>query len=278
MIDILLATYRPNPKWLKEQIDSIRAQRGVESNLIVREDDDGRGACQNFATLLGESRADYVAFSDQDDVWIEDKLLCAFSKMKELEAKWGRDVPLLVFADARVVDANLNILSVSLFTHTRINPSRTLPRQLVLQNVANGNTMLFNSALRNLSEFIPKGAFMHDAWIMLVASVFGHIDYVSEPALLYRQHDKNILGGAKVGVLYFIRRILQGRAVLRERLYANIRQIEAFVERFGDKSPKCFKALVGLRSKPYLVRVFILIRYRIFKNGILRNLGTLLVI
>lgn len=69
MIDILLATYRPDPAMLKAQIDSIRAQKGVEVNVVRREDESGAGACANFAALLCESRADYAAFSDQDDVW-----------------------------------------------------------------------------------------------------------------------------------------------------------------------------------------------------------------
>jgi glycosyltransferase involved in cell wall biosynthesis len=279
MIDVLLATYRPNEEWLKEQIDSIRAQKDVEVNLICREDVEGRGACQNFAVLLEESRAEYVAFSDQDDVWLEDKLSRALLKMHELEARYGKDVPLLVFADTRVVDANLRMIAASGFSYTKIDPRRILPRQLALQNVANGSTMLFNAALRDLAQPIPVGAFMHDAWCLLVAAVFGHIACVREAALLYRQHKDNVLGSKKVDGRYFLHRALQGRTVLRARLYANIRQVEAFVEKFGEaSSPACFRALVGLDKKPYLVRVFTLLRNRIFKNGFLRNVGTLLIV
>ena len=39
-------------------------------------------------------------------------------------------------------------------------------------------------------------------------------------------------------------------------------------------SPACFKALVGLRDKSYPVRASTLLRHRVFKNGLLRNLGT----
>ena len=70
MIDVLLATYRPQEAMLKAQVESIRAQTGVEVNLIRREDTEGLGACGNFSALLSESRAEYVAFSDQDDVWL----------------------------------------------------------------------------------------------------------------------------------------------------------------------------------------------------------------
>ena len=274
MIDVLLATYRPNPKWLKEQIDSIRAQRGVAINLIEREDEEGLGACQNFAALLEESRADYIAFSDQDDVWLPNKLERMMAKVRELENRWGKDAPLLVFSDLTVVDTELKVIDQSLFRRSRLDPRRVLPRQLALQNVANGNAMLFNAALRERVCPIPAGAVMHDHWTVLISSVFGHIACLREPTVLYRQHEKNVFGGADVGVLYFLRRAMQGRKALRERLYANIRQAEAFVERFGSASPCCLKALVGLRSKPYPLRVLALIRRRVFKNGLLRNLGT----
>lgn len=278
MIDVLLATYRPDGAMLKAQIDSIRAQVGVAVNLIRREDEAGVGACANFAALVEQSGAEYAAFSDQDDVWLTDKLAREMEKMRELEQMYGKDTPLLVFSDAKVVDASLNVLDGSLFRRTKIDPRRLLPRQLALQNVANGNTMLFNAALRDLAKPIPGNAFMHDHWLMLVASVFGKVACVQEPTLLYRQHGGNVLGGAKVGAGYYWRRVLQGRAALRRRLYGNVRQVEAFVERFGEKSPEEFRAIVGIADRAWPVRAWRLVRAGVFKCGLLRNLGTLLVI
>lgn len=273
MIDVLLAIYRPKADWLKAQIDSIRAQRGVEANLICREDTVGEGACVNFAALLQESAAEYVAFADQDDVWLPDKLAKCMSKMHELERQWGVDTPLLVFSDARVVDADLKPLSDSLFRRIRVNPLRNRPRQLVFQNTAYGNTMMINAALRDLAKPIPSKAFMHDSWMMLVASVFGKVAYLDEPLLLYRQHEDNVVGGDRVGIGYFFRAIARGRVQLRVRQYANIRQVEAFVNRFGYKSPEVFRALVGFTDRPYIQRIGILLRHRILKSGIVRNLG-----
>lgn len=278
MIDVLLATCRPDTGMLKAQIDSIRMQRDVELNLIVREDAAGEGACANFARLLEMSTADYCAFADQDDVWLPDKLARLLAKMRELEAQYGKTTPLLVFGDAIVVDAGLREISPSLFKHTKIDPSRVRPEQLVLQNVANGNTMLFNAALRDLARPIPPQAFMHDHWLMLAASSFGKIAHIDGPLLYYRQHGGNVLGGAKVGIGYFARKLREGRRKLRQRLYANIVQAEAFVARFGDASPGCLQALVGIDRKPYWRRVGILAANRIAKNGWLRNLGTALII
>ena len=278
MIDVLLATYHPDRPMLEAQLKSIRGQQGVVVNLIQREDVEGEGACANFAKLLDVSNSEYCAFSDQDDIWRSDKLACALAKMREMESLYGSDVPILVFSDATVVDSGLNELNPSLFNRTKIDPSRIRPEQLILQNVANGNTMLFNAALREKAKPIPKDAFMHDHWIMLVASVFGKIACLNEATVLYRQHEKNVLGGPSVGFGYFLMRFRQGYASLRKRLYANIRQVEAFVERFGDDSPECFKALVGIDKKPWFFRIAILLRHRILKTGLLRNIGTFAII
>lgn len=276
-IDVLLAVYRPDPGMLKAQVSSIEQQTDVGVNIICREDVRGEGPRANFSELLKTSKSDYIAFSDQDDVWFPDKLSRSLAELKVLESKYGAETPLLVFTDAKVVDAVLHETGRSLFKHTKINPFRTKPEQLILQNAANGNTMLFNAALRDKASPIPEGAFMHDHWMMLVASTFGVVSHISETTLLYRQHERNVLGGAKVGFHYYVRRLAQGIPSLRQRLYAGIRQAEAFALRYPD-APPCFKACIGFEKRNWLMRRWLLLRHGIFKNGFIRNLGTFVLI
>jgi len=277
-VEVLMATYRPNPDWLAQQESSILGQRGVSVRLRCREDSAGEGACANFASLLASCSGDYVAFSDQDDVWDPDKLQRSMALMSRMEAKWGRDVPLAVYTDARVVDAELNVISDSLFGRTKVDPGRTLPRQLILQNTANGNTMLLNAALVRKALPVPSEVFMHDHWVMLVASVFGHVRCLREPTLSYRQHDANVLGGASVDWKYYVRRAQSGVRALRNRLYANTRQAEAFALRFGDDAPAAFHACVGFERRGAFMRRYLLLRHGMFKNGFLRNLGTFAIV
>ena len=273
MIDVLLASFQPDPAILAAQIESIRTQKGVDLQLIVREDAAGVGACANFARLLEQSTSDYVAFSDQDDVWMPDKLERSMAAMRGLETRYGKDVPLLVFTDAKVVDRELNVIDDSLFHRTCLDPERRAPRQLILQNVANGNTMLFNAALRRKALPIPPDAFMHDHWIALVASVFGHAACVPVPTLLYRQHGANVIGAARVSLFSRVCCAWRGFPAMKRRHMANIRQAEAFAQQYGAEAPECFRALVGFASCSWLMRRVILLRHGIAKRGWWRNLG-----
>ena len=276
MIDVLLATYRPDRRFLERQTSSILAQKGVQVNILSRDDGEGLGPCFNFARLLDCSDAEYVAFSDQDDVWKESKLARSMERMKALEAKYGKDTPLLVFTDAEVVDADLRILDRSLFHRAKIDPCRTSPERLILQNVANGNTMLFNAALREKAKPIPQGVFMHDHWISLVASVYGKVACINEPTLYYRQHGGNVLGGSKVGLFYYWRKFFCNFSATKKRFKAYMRQAEEFARHYPD-APDCFKACVGFEKNNWMERRRVLAKSGILKQGFWRNLGLFIV-
>jgi len=69
--------------------------------------------------------------------------------------------------------------------------------RLIVQNSVTGCALMVNRALLDRANPIPLEAVMHDWWLALVACAFGHIAIVSEPTMLYRQHDKNQLGARK---------------------------------------------------------------------------------
>ncbi len=276
-VDVLLATYRPDAAMLKEQIDSILAQRAVTVNLIRREDIDGSGVRENFSAMLTESHGDYVAFSDQDDVWDKDKLVKCFDKMYELEKIYGKNIPLLVFCNGYVTDVKLNCKSGTVLSRQNIEVKKGLKfNRLLMQNFVAGNSMLFNAALREKAGRVPRKALLHDSWIVLVASAFGQIGFVDEPLYLYRQHDKNVIGATTYGVHHFWKRLLDGSASWRMRLVSNIEEASAFVERFGNEAPECAVALSTLLTCGWLQRRLRIFRHRLFKHGLIRNLALIM--
>lgn len=270
MVDVLLATYHPNDVWLKEQIDSIRAQRGVGINLIMRDDPKGEGACANFNALLKMSDGDYAAFSDQDDVWQEEKLAKMMSRMLEVEAERGRDVPILVFCDSVITDETLHPMSGTLISRSGVNVRRGLRvERLLMQNFISGHAMLINAALRRKVGDIPQDAIMHDYWIALVAAAFGVISFLDDPLVMYRQHSSQALGA--MGKCH-------STAGFRSRLAHNILQAKAFCRRYGAECPECVRALSRIDAMTWWGKRLEIVRHGLFKSGLRRNLGVFVLI
>lgn len=276
MIDVLLASYKPDPGRFAAQVDSIRRQKGVEVNLLVREDSRGEGPCSNFSFLLSQSTAPYVAFSDQDDVWDEDKLASLMDCISGLESRHGRDTPALVFCDSLVTDSGLQPLPGTFLSRQGVDVGRglSLPR-LLMQNFIAGNLMLFNATLRAKAGAVPSAALMHDSWIALVAAAFGHIDYVRRPLVRYRQHEGNVVGATLSTGAKQRARAVEGVGAFRRRLQANVAQARAFVDRFGSGAPDAVKALASFPNRGWFARRQALIRYGLWKHGLFRNLALL---
>ena len=102
----------------------------------------------NFLLLMRASSAQYICFSDQDDIWLPDKVSRTKKEMDELESRWGADTPLLVFTDAHVVDDQLITLHESFWAREKIDPERIHHLALLLgRSVVTGCTMLLNRRL-----------------------------------------------------------------------------------------------------------------------------------
>ncbi|OIQ25369.1 glycosyltransferase family 2 protein [uncultured Vibrio sp.] len=236
-IDIVLATYN-GERYLKEQIESIQSNQQYDmlvDRLIVVDDGstDGtkqivsamaqvddriewhlnqsgtRGTAANFSFGLTLSTAPYLFLCDQDDVWLQHKITTSHSALLALENN-DQNEPALVFSDKNIVDDSLKLLCSSYFKLKRIDYSwhKTFS-QLLQQNVASGCTMHFNQALLSQSIPMPKKAYMHDWWLVLMASQYGKIELIPEPLILYRQHDKNVVG-AKANSIFS--RVFRARA------------------------------------------------------------------
>lgn len=215
-VAILLSTYN-GARFLREQLDSLLGQSYAGWRLYWRDDgstDETRrmmrdfaakagagrchksassgvhlGACASFLTLLAENPgAGAIAFADQDDVWLPEKLECALT---ELAQAGGR--PALYCARQYLVDERLRGTKLS----AAYSRAPSFPACLT-QNIANGNTLVMNAAAAALvaSAGRPEGS-VHDWWSYIVVSACGGAVLFDErPQVLYRLHDCNAIGRA----------------------------------------------------------------------------------
>lgn len=296
-IDILLATYC-GQQFLESQIDSILAQSHKDFRILVRDDDskdntrlileevaqrDSRihvlpsaerlGVCGNFSRLMTYAQADYIAFADQDDIWMSNKLALSLSKMKQLEQQHGRRTPLLVHTDLQVVGNDLSHIDHSFWHYANLNPYHAQHfNKLLVQNVVTGCSMLFNRHLLELATPIPSEAIMHDWWLALVAAGFGKAGIEPVPTLLYRQHSQNVLGAQRFGLWTALKtwkeRLKKGSADYRL-------QAEAFHNRYASmlapKEKHLLEVYLSLPHYTYLKRRYLMIRHAFYKCGFWRN-------
>lgn len=215
VITIVMATFNGGA-FLQSQLESIVAQTFTHWQLLISDDGstdntreiitqfmeqnthfnitviDGpsQGFCQNFLSALRHDMCSgcMVAFCDQDDIWLPDKLERAVRHL-------GGDKPRAYGSVVQMVDADLNLMS-----QTRA-PARTVDfANLLVENCIVGSSLALNVAAVDAVRAAPLDADVtyHDWWALLITAGIGGSVYVDPvPSVLYRQHSGNIVGSAR---------------------------------------------------------------------------------
>lgn len=223
-IAILMATYN-GEKYLREQIDSLFAQTCQDWHLYVHDDgsSDGTvailkeyeeknpsritlmeypsqgGACKNFLSMLERVEAPYYMFTDQDDVWMPEKIDLEYEKLKLLEEETGKK-PIVVYSDLMVTDSQLHTISPSLWLIAGIYPDLVKSfDEMAANTLMSGCTMIFNHSVKQIMPPYTDKITMHDAWIACcVAKNNGVLYPIKRPTIYYRQHSSNTLGAQDI--------------------------------------------------------------------------------
>jgi glycosyltransferase involved in cell wall biosynthesis len=308
MISILMAVWN-GERYLGEQLNSLFSQTVQDFKLYVSDDGSsdrtleilesyrkrysdrlfvvrnstGRhGAMENFFSLMTVRRDDYLMLCDQDDVWLPQKIEQTLAKMQKMEAKYGRNTPLLVHTDLKIVDQNLKVLSPSYCAAMEVNYGRTALQDALIQNIITGCTALYNRALADLIIQAPAQALMHDWWLMLIAAAFGVIGYVDEPLILYRQHGNNSIGAGDMRTFsYKLGRLIHSREVKKaiDITYPQARSfLEIYRSRLTPAQRELLEQYIEIPSLPKWKRIARIYRLGTVKNTLARQLGHILFI
>lgn len=259
-LSIAMCTFN-GARYLREQLESIGSQTRPPDELVVCDDsstdetseiaqsfartsnfpvrirvNEARlGSTRNFAQALHLCEGDVIAFSDQDDVWLPDKL-------EQVEQRLSRGAA-LAFTNGEIVGDSLQSLDESLWQAARFGKreqslfaSGRAFEVLVDHNVVTGAAMAFRAEFKPLIEPIPEGLVhdgvpvLHDWWAAILISAVSELSFIDQQLFKYRQHAQQQLG---------VRPFAEGsRDVLASRVDSirkEIAYLSAILERLSDR-------------------------------------------
>ena len=223
LISIAMATYN-GEKYLKEQLDSIYSQTHKNIEVIVTDDcstdktvevleqyskshglkyfvnEQNLGFVKNFEKAASLCQGEYIALSDQDDIWLPHKLTSLVQNIGD---------NILACSDAKLIDENNIVIAESQFEYSKRPKNIKLTfYKLMFRNYIWGCTILMKKEILKKAHPIPLGAESHDQWYGLIASSLGGIYIHKEPLMLYRQHVENHFGAKRHTRVSIINKIL----------------------------------------------------------------------
>lgn len=188
--------------------------------ILILHNEVALGVTKNFEQAISHCTGDLVALSDQDDVWVAQRL----ERMVE-EFEKDSDL-LLLFTDSRLVDekalplglSTFQALGVSVGEKQLVHRGRAL-EVFVRRNLVTGATTVFRRELFEQAAPFPA-SWVHDEWLGIVAAAAGRVDFLPEALVDYRQHSRNEIGAKKPGWRHYVGRIIFSRTERNARLHS----------------------------------------------------------
>lgn len=233
LVTILMAIYKPNLNWLIEQLQSLNNQEYNNLDLLVWNDNpddltdyeaiysqyitrfpyrifkgnENLGSNGAFEELTKIACSEYIAYCDQDDIWLSEKISILVAEAHRYNAD-------LVCSDMYVIDKAGKIIANSITEVRRFQKLYTGREQfkyLISHNFVTGCTVLAKSTFAKQTLPFPK-EYIHDWWLALHAASRNSLYIINKPLIKYRIHDNNqtsTFAGIVDKDSYYEKRILQ---------------------------------------------------------------------
>lgn len=297
-VAVLLCVYY-GKDYLREQIDSVLNQTHKDLVIWVSNDGDDpateailaeyqtrllpgtltvvagprKGFAANFLSLVnrGDITADYYAFCDQDDIWEPEKIERA---LKRLSGAAPHE-PALYGGRTCLIDEEGNEIGLSPLFKKR--PSF---RNALVQNIAGGNTMVFNHAAKILLAGVGETKVVsHDWWAyLLISGAGGLVIYDPVPAIRYRQHDANLIGANMSSRARMARLSLLLKNRFREWSQVNIDALDAARDVLSPENRALLDTFEKLRRASFVMRFVYFTKARLYRQTFLGNMALILAV
>ena len=154
-------------------------QLGVRSNF------------EKATNLVLQRMPDLIAFSDQDDIWLPNKLEESTIAISESGPRT------MVYCDAFLLVEGV-VRAERLHDFAMKTKGKMSITERIIQPQVSGFCAVFDASLAQLHPIIPVELPHHDHWYSLVAAAYGGVHRIDKPLALYRQHAGNTIGISSV--------------------------------------------------------------------------------
>lgn len=205
LISIALSTYN-GEAFLKEQMDSLITQTYRPLEIVVIDDcstdntglilqryqscypemirveynDMNRGCNKSFQRALELCSGELIAISDQDDIWLPEKIKTLYSLLGDSS---------LIYSNSMLIDEKGNDLNTNKFK--MLYPVKCDPRCFSLKSFVAGHSVLFRRCLLEFTLPFPNYGY-YDWWLSIVAANNGKIRSTNLCLTKHRVHDSNL--------------------------------------------------------------------------------------
>lgn len=229
MISVCMATYNGG-KYLREQLESILCQLSDNDEIIVSDDgsndetfeiirslndlrirvfkNEGKhGFVGNFNNAFRYVEGDFVFFSDQDDIWLPNKVATVMSYLE-------KDTD-LVTHNAEIVDGEGHLIGCDYFSymHSKTGFWANLWKTRFL-----GCCMACKREVLDRALPMPLDVAGHDYWIGMIALKHFNVRFIEDKLICYRRHGGNVSSSGEKSNESWWYRIVKKRGYLLLKL------------------------------------------------------------
>ena len=214
LVDVLVATYNTDATYLKKQIQSILKQTYKNLHIYISDDcstkpeikeilkefaqkderiklflqSQNLGYNKNFEFLLNQSTAEYITFSDHDDIWYLDKIEKSLQKLKKEKVD-------MVYCNCRQINEKGIVLKENYFKYKNIPLINKTGKLAISRCAGNGCSQMITKDVKQKMLPFKEQVIAHDWLAGFIANEGKGIAYIKEPLFDYRLHNTNVFGG-----------------------------------------------------------------------------------
>lgn len=209
-----MATYN-GAKYLREQIDSILSQTISDFELIICDDcsndetwnilvdyasrdnrikiyrnNENLGFKRNFEVAINKCKGDYIALSDQDDIWLPSHLEILYNLIGDKVIACGN--ALLINSEGERIGITLQ--EMESFNYVADDNLQMASSIIFFRNPFQGASMMIKRSFLNYALPIPETIKYHDSWFSNLSFFCGGLAYTTQIVNNYRMHGNNVTG------------------------------------------------------------------------------------